>query len=214
MKFSTAIILLALGLIAYAVFSGGRSRPADAPSSPSLFSSALAIFKSGASALSGKHTTWEKSELFICRGTVIDRLPLALVVDCASPSIPHSIDYYGHISASINQPLPMGEASNREELQLYGPLTVVERGNARPSPFDPGVWDTNKYLHGTVILTDYPLALVGSNRNIKVVVAPDSASSYQNRSLPAYSAAFALAGGTPTPSSDWMWKDRGALDKK
>ena len=214
MKLSTAIIVLSLGLIAYAVFFAGKSARPGVSSSPSLISSLAELWKSGPSALVGGHTTWDISELHIIRGTVVERLPGALVVDCAVPSIPHLASYYGNVHASLDQPLPMGVASNHEELQLYGTLMAVDRGNARPSPIDPGVWNTSKYIQGTALLTGYPPALMSTGKKFKVAVVPNGISTYRDRSIPAYAANFALAGGTPAPSSDWMWKDHGALDKK
>jgi hypothetical protein len=210
MKLSTVIIVLSLGLIAYAVFFAGKSAPPGASSSLSLLSSLAESFKSGPSTLFGKHATWEISELHIARGTVVERLPGALVVDCAAPSIPHPPSYYGNVHASIDQPLPLGAAANREELQLYGTLMAVERGNARPSPIDPGVWNASKYIQGTALLTGYPPALMDTGKKFKIVVIPNGASTYRGRSIPAYSATFALAGGTPAPSNDWMWKNHGA----
>jgi hypothetical protein len=163
------------------------------PAPPGIFSTALAFFRRGFTATGGKHTGWQRSELRIARGIVVDQLDGGLVMNCGGWVIKSATrpDVYAGDGRGMNA-LYANLVDAREQFQ-FGRLMIVDHGTARQSVYDPAMWTPESYLYGTVLLNGYPLGSLGPGKGFKVVVAPDGHASWQGNLIPAYTASFTLA---------------------
>ncbi len=127
----------------------------------------------------------------IARGTVADQLEAGLVIDCSAWIVKSATGgVYAGDGVGMN-PLYANLVDAHEQFQ-YGRLMTVDRGTVRQSIYKPGVWSTESYLSGLVLVSGYPSGPIARGRGIKMVVVPNGDGNWRGNSIPAYTASFTL----------------------
>jgi len=177
-------------------FSSARSATAppasSAPSSPGVLSSAAAFVKHGLSALPipGHRTSWQRSDLRIARGLVIEQVDNGLVLSCQRWVVSGTQGIYAGDGRGMN-PI-YANLVDTDELFRFGHLMTVDHGSVRQSTYERELWTPVSYLDGFLLVEGYPAASPGKGKGIKLVVAPDGDTSWQGHTIPAYTASFTL----------------------
>jgi hypothetical protein len=166
------------------------AQPSPTAGNSGVLSAVAALIKGGLPGIAGTKSV-QREDLRIARGIAIGETEAGVIMSCSGWVVRGSVGIYAGDGKGMN--ILYANLVDAHEQMQYGRLMTVDHGTARQSLYDRGMWTTDSYLYGFVLLKNYPPGSPGRGKGFKVVAAPDGSTIWEGTVVPAYTASFTLA---------------------